>query len=147
MSCPIFRRPICLLVLSCAALAVSGCSKPLGSVSGKVMIDGKPVAGGRISFITPTGKTFTFNIDADGAYLADALPLGEMTVLVFGPPPPRVAAPGNPNAAKKLAAAKDAAAPVAANGPTVPAKYGDAATSDLRYTVTSGNTNWDPPLK
>ena len=145
------RRGFCFRVFGVAAvLAVAGCSRGAGTVSGTVTIGGQPVANGQISFVTQAGMPYTFNIAADGTYQADGLPPGEMTVLVFVPRPPsadRVPV-GKSGLAKKLAAAR-AAKPATAptpTGPTVPAKYADVTTSDLRYTVTTGPQTYDPKL-
>jgi hypothetical protein len=133
-----------LLLLLAVSWTASGCSKPIGGVSGKVMIGGKPVAGGQISFVASTGGVFTYNIDADGSYRADGLPAGEMTVLVFGPPQPKNTLRGD--AGKKFAAAQPSTAPP--DGPAVPSKYGDVTSSDLRFTVVAGkNEVYDPLLK
>jgi hypothetical protein len=129
------------------ALSIAGCSKPAGSLSGRVIIDGKPVAGGRLSFVSKDGKVLTFRIDADGSYHAEGVPTGEVTVLVIGARAESGASPKAKDAmAKKLRAAKHAAPTATADSPIVPAKYGDPTTSDLRYTVEPGSHTYDPPL-
>ena len=118
----------------------------MSSVTGHVLFDGQPVAGGQVSFVAKAGEVKTANIESDGSYKVDDVPLGEAIVLVFGPPPSSAAPPARSGMAKKLAAAPNPP-PTASKGPTLPAKYGDEATSDLRYTVTSGPNSYDPPIK
>jgi hypothetical protein len=69
-------RPKCFcVVVACALLAVSGCSDPLGGVelgqvSGKVTLDGQPLAEAVVNFTPTDGKTkgSTGTTDASGNY-------------------------------------------------------------------------------
>ena len=139
------RRLLCVLTLAGVAWAVAGCSSSGSSVSGQVMIGGKPVAGGQVSFVAKTGVAYTSKIDTEGRYSIDAVPLGEMIVLVIGRPPPAATPVGQSGAAKKLSSANNPAAVTAPKG-QVPEKYADPGTSDLRYTVVAGANTYDPPL-
>jgi hypothetical protein len=73
-----------LLLLT--ALALSGCGKSKGNVSGKVTVGGKPVYSGTISFIVgkeqPVGGPIT-----DGKYKVTGVPVGEAKVVVISPEP------------------------------------------------------------
>jgi hypothetical protein len=54
-----------------------------GNVEGKVSLDGKPVAKGKITFTGKDGKAHGENID-DGFYAIEKLPVGTYTVTVTG---------------------------------------------------------------
>jgi hypothetical protein len=50
-------------------LALTGCGgEKLAQVSGRITVDGKPVPGGTISFVPPTGKAAVGSISPDGTY-------------------------------------------------------------------------------
>src|SRR4051812_19782711 len=92
--------------LAAAALCAlaAGCNggPPKGTVTGKVVFDGKPVAGGQISFVQANGVPKTANINEDGSYKVEDLAPGDATVLVTGPtvgPPPDPVKMKNPRAA------------------------------------------------
>ncbi|HEY1377335.1 MAG TPA: hypothetical protein VGF55_11105, partial [Gemmataceae bacterium] len=66
-------------VIPLALLLAAGCgAPPPGSVSGRVTLDGTPVGGGFISFISPSGVVVTARIDADGTYTAAGVTPGEV---------------------------------------------------------------------
>jgi hypothetical protein len=121
---------------------LSGCSAPTATITGKVISGGRPVEGARISFLGKTGATFTGLAANDGTYTVENVPPAEYTVLVFGPPPPPKGE-GAGMAKKRASAAQPEPVP---GGPTVPAKYADAATSGLSFTAVAGANTYDPPL-
>jgi hypothetical protein len=88
------------------------------SISGKVTFNGKPLTEGTITF-TPVkkGKAVAAKINADGTYAAATIPPGEYQVTVTLTKPP------------------------------VPAKYGKAETTPLKYTVAKGKNTADFDLK
>ena len=129
-------------VLAAVAI-VSGCSGS-GSVSGTVTLNDQPLTSGTVTFHpTGTGPAGIGTIGPDGRYQVSvgkdkSLPPGDYLVTVEateavtsgewpatkGPPPP-------PKAPKRI----------------TPAKYADKATTDLRFTVKSGENKIDLVLK
>jgi hypothetical protein len=100
----LIERPIgghCVLALCTCLIAAAGCgqkAKPLAPVSGLVTFDGKPLAGGGVTFqpIAPpgsiiAGKSSIARCDAEGRFVLvtiDDKPgaiVGEHEVQIFGP--------------------------------------------------------------
>lgn len=147
---------LCLL-----ALAV-GCGRAgPGRVTGKVLLDGKPVTGGIVTFVPADfkGQSVSASLDESGVYTAE-LPAGEMLVSFdnhhLAPPPPR-AAPPLPKGVRPDLMAKlgrtSGPAPAPADGAggsgryvKVPEKYSMAETSGLKYTVKPGDQQFDVEL-
>jgi hypothetical protein len=80
-----FRRFACLTVPLLFVL-VGGCGRRTGSVSGKVLLDGKPVPGGFVNFF-PEGENATAKsspIGEDGSYSVQGVPVGTSKVSVQG---------------------------------------------------------------
>jgi hypothetical protein len=74
-------RPLILWVL--LSLALSGCGSKVGSVSGKVTYQGKPLSSGLVIFVDKDGKVSEpAGIQVDGSYTADNVPVGQMTACV-----------------------------------------------------------------
>ena len=61
-----------LSLVSAACLFLTGCSQgdrpPLGSVQGKVTIDGEPLVGAMVAFMPDKGRPATATTDKDGTY-------------------------------------------------------------------------------
>ena len=121
-----------------------------GKVYGKVTYKGAPVTGGGITFETKDGAKYGGLIQEDGTYSVTDLPVGDLTVAISTEnlnPDKAKSAPagtGAPSAATTGAGAGAPAAPV--NQGTyvkIPAKYGDAKTSGLTVTVTTGSVKKD----
>jgi len=124
-----------------------------GKVYGKVTYKGAPVTGGGISFVTKEGAQYGGAIEPDGTYSAADLPTGDLTVaistetlnpdkpsLTYGPP----GQAAQPNAGTTGAPAGAAGAHVKQGTYVkIPAKYGDAKTSCLTITVTTGSVKKD----
>jgi len=140
----------------------AGCNQPAresehAEVSGKVLIDGKPLPGGQISFVAVKGGfAASGQIDENGQYKLSA-PVGEVTITVnntsfqsqqpaakgklkgsgtAGPPP------------KELPHPKQGAEEHATKGHwvNIPSRYAEADSSELKYTVTSGSQTYDVKL-
>lgn len=73
----------CTGLLLAPASAVPTADKETGSIVGKVIFEGKPVAKGKIAFHTTKGKPITVEIK-DGDYSAKGVPVGEGRVTVKG---------------------------------------------------------------
>ena len=66
-------KSLCLLAACSVLMSVSGCGgssdqPDLGSVSGTVTLDGKPVAGVKVVFKPELGRPAAANTDAEGKY-------------------------------------------------------------------------------
>jgi len=171
-SAPFVRWFSCCALLVVPAWLV-GCSQPQRStehaeVTGKVLFDNKPLPGGQISFVAVKGGfAASGKIDENGHYEIKA-PIGEVTITVDnaalqvqgqaaggggakktiikgkgsgsggGAPPP-----------KELPHPKEVAGEVQAvkgKWVSIPSRYSNADTSELKYTVTPGPQTHDVNL-
>jgi hypothetical protein len=124
-------------------------------VSGKVLIDNKPLPGGEISFVTVKGGfASSGKIDENGNYQVKA-PVGEVTITVNNgmlqnQQPRRGKGPGGGGAApKELPHTKQAAPdvqPTKGHWVSIPSRYSNADSSDLKYTVKEGPQTYDVKL-
>jgi hypothetical protein len=141
--------------------ALAGCGQQTGHISGKVLYQGQPLAGGRLTFrpADPKLNTLSVPIDADGRYEA-TLPVGEVTIAVDNrelQPPTRDPSPGLPPGIKlpdqaggaKAAPAAPSSGQAKPSGKYVPIpeKFYQAETSGLTYTVKKGEDTLDIELK
>jgi hypothetical protein len=63
-------------------MLASGCGSK-GEVSGKVLYQGKPLAGGVVTFLPASGQgAFVANIGEDGSYHLSKVPAGKMKITV-----------------------------------------------------------------
>ncbi len=144
---------------------VMGCGPGQGKVSGRVLFNGAPLPGGRVTFrpADPKQNSVSAALDEQGNYQA-TLPAGEVMVSIdnreLEPRAPRSRTPLpdalSPEAKKLLGPAKpDKSQPKsAANTPEkrssryvkIPSKYHDAETSGLQFTVRPGNQPHDIEL-
>jgi len=117
-------RGAILLVLLAAVSAGCGRSGPRDSVSGKVTLEGKAVAG-EVVFVGPGNKEVRCPIALDGSYLVTEPTRGENAILVRG-----TAAPRTPKGIDQLPAP-------ASSGAAPPARYA-RANNGLTFQVTGG---------
>jgi len=137
--------PVCLLVL---AVGCGGrrTSVDYAEVSGTVKYKGKPVTGGRVTFITTQGGfTGSGDLDEKGHYTAKA-PVGEVQISVDNRMLGGAAAvqgrrggAGGPAKKPMLKRPDDTEGAHAMKGTymSIPEKYTDPTTSGLTYTVKS----------
>jgi hypothetical protein len=142
-----------LLLALLGAATGCGASPGNGKISGRVLLDGKPLPGGTVKFRPVDGRAnlVSFELDESGTFSVD-LPIGEVLVAVdnreFEPKPPRPPSPVpralNPEIRGKLNLDKARSAPPAA--PTtpskyvaIPAKYYQPESSELTFTVQPGD--------
>lgn len=132
------RRSGLVLAIASGLLAATlpGCTPTEGRVAGVVTVAGKPAGGGTISFVAPSGSAFTSRIEADGTFDVHGVPIGEMIVLVFGPPQDR-SARSDPVSRQKMKAGQHQAEPQR-TGPPIPLRYSQAATSPVVVSVSPG---------
>jgi hypothetical protein len=67
-------------------LLAAGCSSR-GTVTGKVLYQGKPMPGGKVVFIGQKGA-FSGMVGPDGSYQVTNVPTGQVKIAVVGPPSP-----------------------------------------------------------
>lgn len=136
-----------VLGLSALALIVSGCSGPAAAkneVFGKVMLDGKAVAG-NVVYVNGAGKEFFALIKQDGTYSTDLSP-GDYKVAVRGMPglggstAPPMEMPGG----AKMPEMPSAGGP---KGVAPPANYASVETSGLTFKHPGGKTENNIELK
>jgi hypothetical protein len=111
-------------------------------VTGKVLIGGKPLPGGQVSFVTVKGGfAASGNIDENGNYQIKA-PVGEVIITVTNTMLQAKKGGGvkGAPAPKNLPHPKQGAEEHAVKGQwvTIPSRYGSADASDLRYKVIAG---------
>jgi hypothetical protein len=147
-------RALTLLVAAAVGLGTAGCSKPVGSLSGKVTYKGKEVKGGNVIFLKADGQTVWAPIKEDGTYSVDKIPAGPVKVGVETSSLKPKNAPGqaprrsNPAPADAQNQPKQMDDPVelAKRYVAIPDKYEDPKTSGKEYTVTPGKQTFDIPL-
>jgi hypothetical protein len=123
------------------SVGLSGCGSKRASVSGKVTYQGEALSSGLVVFVDRDGKVSQpAGIEVDGAYAADNVPLGHVTVCVevF----PLSGGDGSPEAAKDRS--KDQARP---RYVPIPPKYRDAKQSDLTLDVKPGTNVYNIELR
>jgi hypothetical protein len=130
-----------LLLAGLLALAVCGCGKKTGTISGVVTYQGKPLPGGYVNFnvLGPDGKvqvSKSVGIEDNGSYTIAGVPTGEAKITVQGP-------------AGEITQAKTAGGMPFRDKPAVviPDRYGLVDQTDLKYTVIVGPQTHDIPLK
>jgi hypothetical protein len=137
----------CALLMAAAGLFgfVVGCGGPAtGNVSGTIKYKDKPLTAGSILFINDKGKSAQGTI-AEGKYSVEKAPVGEVKIAV------QVPTPATGRTAEFIAKypkdAKSADAYKKVDVVPIPNHYADQSTSNLKYTVVSGNQTHDIDLK
>lgn len=135
-------------VLTAAVLFLCGCDgtriRPsVDKVSGTVRLNDKIVNYGSVIFRDANGQERKVFIDSNGNYSVVNPPLGEVRVMVrTGPPPTAIVAAPASGGAKSPAPVADGFKRI-----LLPAKYADPDTTDLLYTVGSGEHEFDINMK
>jgi hypothetical protein len=158
-----FRTPCRWAIATLLLASAAGCGPGQGRVSGRVLLDGKPVPGGFVMFVPADlhGQSLTAQLDESGKYTVQ-LPTGEMLISVdnrqFAPPPPRVATPipkGIPASVLAKMGRTNAPPPPPPPAETgvrstryvkIPERYYQADTADLKFTVLGGEQQHDIEL-
>jgi hypothetical protein len=136
-----------LVLLGLFGLALLGCSRPKGTVSGTVTYKGEPVPAGMVAFFGPGDQVASAPLRPDGTYEASGVPLGEVKVTVTTPPPGPSAEQLAKNPMVQERNKDGNVIRPAEKTVTVPAKYSRPGTSGLGLTVTEGSQPYDIPLK
>ncbi len=143
----IFRLAGCFLSIG-LLVAMAGCggsrNPQHAEVSGKVLFQGKPLPGGKVTFVAVKGGFSAFGtIDENGEYQIKA-PIGEVEIGVTN----RMLQPrGEAKTMGRLAKAQAGESPpVKGRWVEIPSRYEDPAKSGLKYTVTRGPQTHDIEL-
>jgi hypothetical protein len=138
-----------LLLFGGLVFLVSGCSRPVGSVTGKVTYQGKPLKGGTVSFASTEGRqSFSASIADDGSYTIPNLVGGSYKVCVETEslkPPPGVKAGMGPGQNRSPAAARTAEN--LKKYVQIPDKYSSADKTDITYEFKGGSETYNIELK
>lgn len=117
-----------------------GSGAKTATVTGKITFEGSPVKAGTIAFVPSDGIPYQGDIQSDGSFRVDNVPVGDVIVVVN---PPGVE---DPNKHMRIKDPNQAPPPPAAPPPPFPTKYNEIATTDLRYTVKSGENIYNPEM-
>jgi hypothetical protein len=141
-------------------LLAAGCSSR-GTITGKVLLQGKPLPGGTVQFIHPKQGSMNAPIGQDGSYQFVDVPAGEVTIAVIGAAPPmtrelpkgmdwekvKQSYPGLSDEEVKRRTGFGPVSPPPGGFVSVPEKYSNPETSGLTYTVTGGAQTHDIVLE
>lgn len=118
-----------------ALTLLTGCGSatseaPVGTVSGKVMFQGRPVPEGEINFYSPKlGTAAKIALDSNGSYaLPEPLEAGDYKVSIVPPAPPAPTAEAPPPPKREFA--------------NIPLKYRSETLSDLTASVKPGSNEF-----
>jgi hypothetical protein len=158
-----------LTLVGAVAILLPGCSRPVGTVSGKVTYQGKPLKGGSVGFVSSEGRlSFASGIKEDGTYSVPNIAGGSYKVTVEtsslkpeevkGAMPGATTAPVLPKGTKLGPAPENAPAgfsdPAAmAAGANkrkyvaIPDNYANPDQSGLTYEFKGGSETYDIELK
>ncbi len=118
-------------------LALSGCGKAAGTVSGRVAHKGKPLVSGTVTLVSDSGVAVTGRINPDGTYKIEEAPIGVVRIAVKSsnaPGLPPVLVPWAP---------EDPENPGEEESSAIPAHYADAGKSGLTMDVAGGQQTHD----
>lgn len=124
------------------AIGMSGCGggPKKATVVGVVTFEGKSITAGMIGFIPADGQPYQSDIQSDGSYRVENVPVGECIVVIHAPPPSDVP---THKAIKELVGAPPPSPPP----PPFPTRYSDMGLSELRYTVVPGENVYKAEMK
>jgi hypothetical protein len=154
-----------VLVGLAVCFALAGCSRPIGTVAGKVSYKGKPLKGGSVSLLSTEGEpSYAGEIGEDGTYTIQNARGGNYKVCVataYLKGNPAGSGPTIPGSKKAITGkASDPDIPASGSNPRaaqeahnikryvqIPDSYTKQDTTDLSYTVVGGNQTYDIELK
>lgn len=159
-----FRGAAALVLVGLiAAVGCGGGSKARGIVKGSVTFKGKKLNAGMVTFSAKDGRAGTGSIDDNGNYIVTDAPATECTVLVGVPArskgsgmtgPPGMGPPGGmiaPPAKMPAGIGGDKMGPPPkmidpSKVVQIPEKYSKSETSDLKFTVRTGEQTFEITL-
>ena len=133
-------RSLCAGGLAVAlSLLAAGCGgPPTGTVTGKVTFKGEGINWGTVGFVAADGRAISGQFNSEGTFTSRApIGPGKLTVQTY-PLPPSVQPPDKPQPPPQAGLARYT---------EIPAKYADARTSGLDYTVKAGPQTHEVDLK
>lgn len=159
-----------LVLVGVLGVLLPGCSRPTGSISGKVTYQGKPLKGGNVSFQSTEGReSFAATIGEDGTYSVPKIIGGSYKVCVEtdslkpsggapgmskGPSDPKDAKAGPPPGAQIPEGYKVDNTAMGARAAEnrkryvqIPPAYAKPETTDLAYEFKGGTETYDINLK
>jgi Carboxypeptidase regulatory-like domain len=161
-----WRAGLVSLVGIVAAFVSGGCGGGgvASTVSGKVLYKGAPVKGGNVTFVSTEGKiSKSTSINEDGTYQLTDVPVGTFKICVetesfrpqvartmskgpgTGGMPPAYSAP--PGGSEQTGYKPPVPVDTSARYVQIPPQYAKTETTDLTYTVKSGQQTHDIELK
>jgi hypothetical protein len=146
-----YRLFIGMVLLSGVAL-LGGCGEnfPRGKVSGKITYQGQPLTGTTMIFIGKDNMTYRAELNDQGAYSLDNIPLGQIKV-AFQQALPQMPRKADPVLTGKGASEKkdDLVPPSQPIMPKfqLPAQYANPATSGVSFELKQPVQEWSIDLK
>ena len=134
------RRRLPVAVLALASTLVAGCGPAVGTVSGDVTFNGKPLGGAVVSFVSPEGTIRTAIANAAGHYAVDQRAGRPGS----GDGPPAVAGRRGRQPHDQETRAAEAGA--RREKSVIPDRYGESTSSGLGTTVKPGGNRYDIAL-
>lgn len=121
------------------ALTLAGCGSRGGTLSGRVLVDGKPLANGMLMVQAADGSQLSSPV-IEGRYEMWAVPLGPARLAVRSlPPPPMIGPPPSATVTGESLASGESFTPLADD-------YADPERSGLRIDVAGGSQRADLAL-
>jgi hypothetical protein len=166
-------RVACLFGFVAAVAVLSGCTRPTGTITGKIAYKGNPIKGGTVSFQSTESADVKYGgyINEDGTYTVPLITAGSYKIIVetntmkpkgqktgYGGKSTAAKAPDNTPVNKELPTeikekvhegyhpsnpAEARANQNAARYVEIPATYSNADTTKLTYTATGGSQTYD----
>jgi hypothetical protein len=141
------RLGLGLLLL--ATLGTSGCFGSKGDVSGTVTFQGKHLSSGAVVIVGSDNQPMHADIQADGSYKVEGVPVGQARITVHSPDPALrpLKKKGKAKSRPDDRAEPPAGSPNRANWFPIPARYGNLDQSGLSVSVNSGPNTHNITLK
>jgi hypothetical protein len=80
-------RPVAAAALAVGFVVLGGCGPSTTTVKGKVTHKGKPVVWGSVTLADAKGQYHQGEIELDGSYTIDNVPVGQVKIGVYSPKP------------------------------------------------------------
>jgi hypothetical protein len=128
-------------------LLFAGCSAAKGSLSGTVTYQDRPVVYGTVFAVCTDGITRSADIQPNGSYRLENLPIGEVKLAVLSPEPPKNAA--HERRGDRSGRGKTAPIPTVDRSKwfKIPEKYSDPRLSSLATTISAGHSTFELQLQ
>jgi hypothetical protein len=144
---PLIRVTLSMAAAAGLALAAPGCAKPTGSVSGKVVFNGKTVRSGSVMFLGSDSKPHYGQITDEGKYTVEQIPAGPAKITVSSPDPSFTPKRGRNVDDPGVPARGEEARPEVKGWFALPPQYANPAQTPLTFEVKAGTNSHDLELK